>query len=141
MNLSETVFVYPATDVGHARIRIFTPSVELPFAGHPVLGTAFVLGAPLQLPRIVLETGMGPVPITLERDGPRIVFGRMVQPIPKIEPFPSPAPLLAALGPRCRSRSTSTAPGTSASPSTIPRRWRPSSPICPPWRDSSPGAS
>src|SRR5215210_8817830 len=59
LNLSETVFVLPAEGDGHARIRIFTPGVELPFAGHPTLGTAFVLGAPLQLEVIALETGAG----------------------------------------------------------------------------------
>src|SRR5579884_1768223 len=57
VNFSETVFVYPAGGDGHVRIRIFTPSVELPFAGHPVLGTAFVLGIPMQLVEIRLETG------------------------------------------------------------------------------------
>jgi trans-2,3-dihydro-3-hydroxyanthranilate isomerase len=98
LNLSETVFVYPAAAGGHARIRIFTPGTELPFAGHPVLGTAFVLAAPLQLVEIVLETGVGPVPIRLERDGPRIVFGRMSQPVPTVEPFPAAAALLAGLG-------------------------------------------
>jgi trans-2,3-dihydro-3-hydroxyanthranilate isomerase len=98
LNLSETVFVYPPAAGGHARIRIFTPGAELPFAGHPVLGTAFVLAGPLQLPTIVLETGAGPVPIVLEREGPRIVFGRMTQPLPRIEPFAQEAALLAALG-------------------------------------------
>ena len=44
-NLSETVFVLPAEEGADARVRIFTPAAELPFAGHPVLGTAFVLGA------------------------------------------------------------------------------------------------
>jgi trans-2,3-dihydro-3-hydroxyanthranilate isomerase len=98
MNFSETVFVYPATAGGHAKIRIFTPFNELPFAGHPVLGTAFVLAAPLQLPTIVLETGIGNVPITLERDGPRIVFGRMTQPLPTVEPEAAAPAILAALG-------------------------------------------
>jgi trans-2,3-dihydro-3-hydroxyanthranilate isomerase len=98
MSFSETVFVYPARAGGHARIRIFTPATELPFAGHPVLGTAFVLAAPLQLVTIVLETGVGPVPVTLERDGPRIVFGRMSQPVPSVEPFAETPALLAALG-------------------------------------------
>jgi trans-2,3-dihydro-3-hydroxyanthranilate isomerase len=98
-NLSETVFVLPAAGEGHAAIRIFTPATELPFAGHPVLGTAFVLAAPLQLGVIVLETGVGPVSIELERDeSGRIVFGRMTQPIPKIEPFDREAELMAALG-------------------------------------------
>jgi trans-2,3-dihydro-3-hydroxyanthranilate isomerase len=98
MNYSETVFVYPPEAGGHARIRIFTPGTELPFAGHPVLGTAFVLAAPLQLGRIVLETGRGPVPLDLEREGARIVFGRMEQPIPAWQPYEREAELLAALG-------------------------------------------
>jgi trans-2,3-dihydro-3-hydroxyanthranilate isomerase len=87
MNYSETVFVLPADGDAHVRIRIFTPATELPFAGHPVLGSAFVLGAPLQLGEIRLETGAGVVPVTLEREGARIIFGRMLQPIPKFEPF------------------------------------------------------
>jgi trans-2,3-dihydro-3-hydroxyanthranilate isomerase len=94
----ETVYAYPAEQGGHARIRIFTPMDELPFAGHPVLGTAFVLAAPLQLPEIVLETGKGPVPIRLERDGGRISFGWMTQPVPTVEPFPAEAEILAAVG-------------------------------------------
>jgi trans-2,3-dihydro-3-hydroxyanthranilate isomerase len=97
IGFSETVFVYPATGDGHVRLRIFTPAAEMPFAGHPVLGTAFVLGGPLQLIEIRLETGAGTVPVALEREGPRIVFGRMSQPIPRVEPFPAAAELLAAL--------------------------------------------
>ena len=98
MHLSETVFCYPARGTGHVRIRIFTPGHELPFAGHPVLGSAFVLAAPLQLPEIVLETGVGPVPVRIERDGPRVVFGRMIQPVPRVEAVTDPAPLFRALG-------------------------------------------
>jgi trans-2,3-dihydro-3-hydroxyanthranilate isomerase len=98
MNYSETVFVYTPEADGHARIRIFTPVSELPFAGHPVLGTAFVLAAPLQLPEIRLETGVGTVPVVLERDDARIVFGRMSQPIPTVRPFERGDELLAALG-------------------------------------------
>src|SRR5262245_10138934 len=98
LNLSETVYVYPAEQGGHARIRIFTPMDELPFAGHPVLGTAFVLAAPLQLPEIQLETGKGIVPIRLEREEDRIVFGWMRQPIPTIEPFAAADELLEAVG-------------------------------------------
>jgi trans-2,3-dihydro-3-hydroxyanthranilate isomerase len=99
IGFSETVFVYSPEGEGHARIRIFTPTSELPFAGHPVLGTAFVLAAPLQLPEIRLETGAGVVPVTLERDeSGRIVFGRMAQPLPTVEPFPDEAALLAAVG-------------------------------------------
>jgi len=98
LNYSETVFVYPAAGNGHARIRIFTPAVEIPFAGHPTLGTAFVLAAPLQLGEIRLETGMGVIPVVLEREGARIIFGRMSQPIPTVEPYADEAALLAALG-------------------------------------------
>ncbi|MGH7320356.1 MAG: PhzF family phenazine biosynthesis protein [Candidatus Rokuibacteriota bacterium] len=98
LNFSETVFTYQAQAGGHARIRIFTPASELPFAGHPVLGSAFVLAGPLQLPTIVLETGAGLIPVALDRDGPRITFGWMTQPRPAIEPFPAEAALLSALG-------------------------------------------
>jgi trans-2,3-dihydro-3-hydroxyanthranilate isomerase len=98
MNFSETVFVLPPAEGGHARIRIFTPVNELPFAGHPVLGSAFVLAAPLQLGEIRLETDAGIVPIVLEREGARIIFGWMSQPVPDFEPFADAAPLLALLG-------------------------------------------
>ena len=99
IGFSETVFVLAPEQGGHARIRIFTPYFELAFAGHPTLGTAFVLGAPLQLGVIVLETGSGNVPVVLERDeSGRIVFGRMEQPVPTIAPFPETAALFRALG-------------------------------------------
>ncbi len=97
LNLSETVFVYAPSADGHARIRIFTPYVELPFAGHPTLGTAFVLAQPMQLSEIRLETGVGTVPVRLEREGARITFGWMQQPLPSVEPYPE-QPLLSALG-------------------------------------------
>ena len=98
LKFSETVFALPPEADGHARIRIFTPSAELPFAGHPCLGSAFVLGGPLQLAEIRLETGVGIVPVQLEREGARIVFGRMVQPVPSVEPYADAEELLAALG-------------------------------------------
>jgi trans-2,3-dihydro-3-hydroxyanthranilate isomerase len=97
MAFSETVFVYQTDGEAHVRIRIFTPASEIPFAGHPTLGTAFVLAQPMQLEVIAIETGSGVVPVWLERDGPKIVFGRMHQPIPTIEPFDE-APVLVALG-------------------------------------------
>ena len=100
MNFSETVFVLPAEAGGHVRIRIFTPALELPFAGHPILGSAFVLAGPLQLGEIRLETGQGIVPVTLEREGARISFGRMQQPIPDHEPFAAAEPLQELLGVR-----------------------------------------
>ena len=98
LNFSETVFVLPAEGEGHARVRIFTPTIEVPFAGHPTLGTAFVLAAPLQLDEIRLETGMGVVPVRLERDGGRIAFGRMAQPLPTVQPYEAAEDVLAALG-------------------------------------------
>jgi trans-2,3-dihydro-3-hydroxyanthranilate isomerase len=98
LNFSETTFVYPAEGDGHVRMRIFTPGREVPFAGHPTLGTAFVLAAPLQLGEIRIETGRGVVPVRLEREGPRISFGWMEQPLPEVEPFSEADALLAALG-------------------------------------------
>ena len=80
-------------------MRIFTPTMELPFAGHPTLGTAFVLAAPMQLGVIDIETGRGVVPVELERaQSGKIVFGRMVQPVPTVEDFVEVEELLAAIG-------------------------------------------
>ncbi len=98
LNFSECTFVLPPEQGGNARIRIFTPEQELPFAGHPTLGTAFVLAAPMQLTLIRLETGSGIVPVMLEREGARIVFGRMDQPIPSVQPFERADDLITALG-------------------------------------------
>jgi trans-2,3-dihydro-3-hydroxyanthranilate isomerase len=99
LGLSETVFVLPPREGGTVRIRIFTPAHEMQFAGHPCLGAAFVLGAPLQLAAIELETPGGIVPVELERDeSGRIVFGRMTQPVPTVGPYERAAELLAALG-------------------------------------------
>jgi trans-2,3-dihydro-3-hydroxyanthranilate isomerase len=98
MNLSETVFVLPAESGGDARIRIFTPTSELAFAGHPTLGTAFVLGESAQLKSIRLETGAGVVPIEFEHRDGRIISGRMRQPIPTWEPYERADELLASLG-------------------------------------------
>jgi trans-2,3-dihydro-3-hydroxyanthranilate isomerase len=99
VGFSETVFVLPAEQGGTARIRIFSPAEEMPFAGHPVLGTAVVLGAPLQRGVVELETGAGIVPVVLERDeSGRIVFGRMRQPVPTVVPVDEPQAVLAAVG-------------------------------------------
>ena len=98
LNLSETVFLLPGEAGADARARIFTPYVELPFAGHPVLGTAFVLGERSGSDTVVLLTGSGPVRIALERRNGSVAFGEMQQPIPVWEPFERPDELLAALG-------------------------------------------
>ena len=99
LGLSETIFVLPPREGGTVRVRIFTPRNEIPFAGHPCLGAAFVLGAPLQLGTIALETGNGIVPVELERDpSGRIVFGRMTQPVPAVAPYERADEMVAALG-------------------------------------------
>ena len=99
LNLSETVFVLPpSSDEADVRIRIFTPARELPFAGHPTLGAAFVLGGPLSKIVIRIETDAGIVPVELTRDGPRIVFGEMEQPIPPWTDEPNAEEIFAALG-------------------------------------------
>jgi len=97
INFSEVTFVLPPEEGGHARIRIFTPLAEIPFGGHPTLGTAFVLAGPLQTPELRLETGRGIVPVRLEREENRVVFGRMDQPVPSIQPYEAEAELLGAL--------------------------------------------
>jgi trans-2,3-dihydro-3-hydroxyanthranilate isomerase len=98
MNFSETTFVLPAEGDGDARVRIFTPRRELPFAGHPVLGTAFVVGDALGLGTVRLETGLGLIPVELQRDDERIVSGRMQQAIPDWRPYEHESDLLRALG-------------------------------------------
>lgn len=100
LNLSESVFVFPAEDGGDARVRIFTPAGELPFAGHPVLGCAIVLGRALRQDTVTLETRGGPVPVRMRlgEEGERVASGWMVQPIPTWEAFAQEAELLAALG-------------------------------------------
>ena len=72
MNLSETTFVTPGSAAGRFRVRIFTPGRELPFAGHPTIGTAVVLaetGAASGRASIVLEEGAGPVAVELRPGG------------------------------------------------------------------------
>ena len=99
IGFSETVFVLPPEQGGTARIRIFNPATEMRFAGHPTLGTAFVLGAPLQRSIIELETLAGIVPVALERDeSGAIVFGRMTQPVPRVEAVEDPDGVLASIG-------------------------------------------
>jgi len=99
LGFSETAFVLPPERGGHVRLRIFSPREEMRFAGHPTLGAAFVLAAPLQLGVIGLETGAGLVEVALERDeAGRITFGRMRQPVPRVLPVQHPEAVLAALG-------------------------------------------
>lgn len=91
LNLSETVFVLPAEAGGDARLRIFTPGMELPFAGHPTIGAAIALAGTISSSTIVFEEAAGLVPVTLNADGPG-VRAMLTSPKP---PAPVPADLTA----------------------------------------------
>jgi trans-2,3-dihydro-3-hydroxyanthranilate isomerase len=95
LNLSETVFVYPPTDPKHTRrVRIFTPVYEMPFAGHPTVGCAFALAALGEIPlagetRIVLEEGVGPVPVLIRGEFKKPTFAQLsVAKLPETGPPP-----------------------------------------------------
>lgn len=83
MNLSETTFIVPrGTEVERergVRVRIFTVQEELPFAGHPTLGTAFALRGESEAPEIALELNVGKVPVRFEDANPEPAFGEMTQ--------------------------------------------------------------
>ncbi|MFZ6746199.1 PhzF family phenazine biosynthesis protein [Undibacterium sp. JH2W] len=99
LNLSETTFVFPPQGSGDYYVRIFTPVNELPFAGHPTLGTAIVLGQSYTKNELVMETGMGPVPFQFQRNAegkPSSVT--MEQPIPTWSAYELEEVLLAGLG-------------------------------------------
>ena len=99
IGFSETTFLVPAGSGGHARVRIFNPRHEMAFAGHPILGTAWVLAQPLQRGVVELETAMGIVPVELDRDeSGGLVFGRMQQPVPTIHAVDGADAVLDALG-------------------------------------------
>lgn len=90
MNLSETVFVVPPTDPkASAKVRIFTPSREIPFAGHPILGTFYVLGKLKRLPltepitSLFYECNIGVFPIELHVHKGQILRVVMTQPKPE----------------------------------------------------------
>ena len=128
-NLSETVFVLPpSSDDADVRIRIFTPANELPFAGHPTLGAAFVLGGPLSKIVIRIETA--------RRDRARRAdAGR---PADRLRPDGAAdpgrgsrsrtprrsSPRSRSRAPGCRSSGTTSARATSTSSSARQMRWR-----------------
>ena len=98
LNHSETTFVLPATAGGDARVRIFSTQGELPFAGHPTLGTAFVMAKTRPgKTSLVLEEKVGPIPVTLERR-PDGVFVEMTQNEPVFGAKADPKMLADALG-------------------------------------------
>ena len=104
-NLSETVFVFPPVGARHSRrLRIFTPGEELPFAGHPTVGTAFVLAALGEIPllgaetRIIFEEGVGPVPVMIRGSGTTPTFAQLTAAkLPEIGPPPPGRTFLAEL--------------------------------------------
>jgi trans-2,3-dihydro-3-hydroxyanthranilate isomerase len=99
LNLSECAFVLPPRSPdADALLRIFTPTMELPFAGHPTLGSAFVLTDRTQAESIRLETARGISSVRFARGGGGPAFAWMTQPLPTITPFAAHAELLAALG-------------------------------------------
>ena len=89
-NLAETTFVLPPRDSAHtAEVRIFTPKAELPFAGHPNIGTAFLLakageclGHKVAGDRLVFEEKAGLVPLDLVRDKGEVIATRLAAPQP-----------------------------------------------------------
>jgi trans-2,3-dihydro-3-hydroxyanthranilate isomerase len=98
MYFAETVFLRPPRAGGDVWVRIFTAGGELPFAGHPTLGTGFVVAEALGKDEVTLETGIGPIPLQLRREQGRVVFGWMQQRVPTPAPYEHEAELLAALG-------------------------------------------
>lgn len=98
MHLSESTFVLRPRQGGDAHVRIFTPVNELPFAGHPLLGTAIALGGRTDADRLRIETAMGVIPFELERAEGKVVAARMRQPVPVWRPFDRTDELLEALG-------------------------------------------
>ncbi len=105
LNLSETVFVFPPSSPANTRrLRIFTPGSELPFAGHPTIGTAYILAAigaincDAATTQIVFEEGVGPVAVTLHAEQGRPTFAQLsAAKLPEVGP-PPPAPdMVAAL--------------------------------------------
>jgi len=85
INFSETTFVFPAKAEGvHSRVRIFTPAAEIPFAGHPVIGTAFVIAtrSKKKIEHVSFELGVGAIMVDIERRGKKIQSLTMHQPLP-----------------------------------------------------------
>src|SRR5579862_9811669 len=87
MNLSETTFILPRESSVErergVRVRIFTVQEELPFAGHPTLGTAFQLRGSTGAHEVALELTVGKVPVRFEEQAGQPVFGEMTQIDPK----------------------------------------------------------
>lgn len=104
-SLSETAFVFPPESDDHTRrLRIFTPGTELPFAGHPTIGTAHVLAAigeialPGEVTSVIFEEGVGPVRVRIQGDEEHPVSAELAAPqLPKIGPEHPPTEQIAAV--------------------------------------------
>lgn len=88
INFSETTFIFPSRDKGvDARVRIFTPADEIPFAGHPTLGTAFVLFSRRKGGKkpykVAMELGVGKIDVDIECSGKKVNRLTMHQPTPE----------------------------------------------------------
>jgi len=87
MNLSETTFVFPRDQAVErergSRVRIFTVQEELPFAGHPTLGTAFALRGSSGAKEVALDLNVGKIPVRFEEEAGKPVFGEMSQKDPE----------------------------------------------------------
>ncbi len=94
-NFSETTFVYPPADPAHtANVRIFTPTMEIPFAGHPTIGTAVALRDLGQTGDMILELGVGPISCSFDNDHASFTTHAALERLAQ----PDPALVAAALG-------------------------------------------
>lgn len=94
-NFSETTFLYPPTNPDHtAKVRIFTPTTEIPFAGHPTIGTATALRDEGHEGDMTLELGVGPIPCQFTGD---VASFTVAAPLERIS-TPNPALVAACLG-------------------------------------------
>ena len=99
LHLSDTLFMLPGDDQADATVRSFTKFHELPFAGHAVLGAAYVLGEEKNIATVRLRTtGVGVVTVRLTREHGEIVYAEMEHPVPTVRTFERGAELLEALG-------------------------------------------
>ncbi len=111
-NFSESTFVYPPADPAHtARVRIFTPTMEIPFAGHPTIGTAIALHDLGHKGAMTLELGIGPIPCTVSDTGASFQTSAPLEYLAT----PDPALVAAALGLQPRDIKTDTHAPTQAS--------------------------
>jgi len=103
IGFAETTFVFPAENAdSDVRMRIFTPAIEMPMAGHPVVGSTFALGRERRIAartdRWVFGLNVGPLPVDIEWQGSAMTFVRMTQALPQFGPTFDAADVAPALG-------------------------------------------